>query len=435
MKRKFSKHGSILKKRRGVAVTGLGIISSIGQSIEEFSQSLKLGRSGIGFLNSFPADIMPAKIGAQIHEFSLDLFLKQYSFLPEEFISRVKKCGRRSPYSLQCSMAASIQAWEMAGMSNADISDKRIGVIVAGSNISQNLQYSLFEKFQQTPEYLTPSYALHFMDTDQVGTLSEIFGIHGEGFNVGGASASGNVAIIKAFQLIQHGFVDACIVVGALADLSPMELVAFCNIGAMGGKKYADEPEKACRPFDREHEGFIFGQASACIVLESLQSAEIRGIRVLAEVMGGAISLDGNSSSQPNEDGEANVMECALEQSEITPEDVDYINAHGTSTPLGDEIELKAIKRVFSSTFDTIYINSTKGLTGHCLYSSGVVEAVATIIQMNEKYLHPNINLQNPIDTDLNFTKDRVVECDNKIALSNSFGFGGINTSIIIRKG
>jgi malonyl-ACP decarboxylase len=434
MKKEYSNLVHLQAERR-VVVTGAGIVSSIGENIESFNQSLKQGKSGIDLLNNFPAISNRIQIGAQIKDYSFESLLKQFDSLPEDFARKVRECGRRAPYSVQCSIISAIEAWKMAGVNNSSLAKTRIGVVVAGSNISQNLQYTQFEKFQHSPEYITPSYALHFMDTDHVGTISEIFNIQGEGFSVGGASASGNVAIIKGFQLVRQGILDACFVVGALADLSPMELMGFHNIGALGGKKYSNSPEKACRPFDRDHEGFIFGQASACIILESLHSAQERDVRILAEMLGGAILMDGNRLSDPRENGEAAVMEYALRQAGISSGDVDYINAHGTSTPLGDEVELQAIKRVFHRTLRDTFINSTKGLTGHCLYSAGVVEAVAVIMQMNEGYLHPNANLENPIDEDLNFVRETAISRDFKIAISNSFGFGGINTSIVLKKG
>ncbi|UJF34770.1 beta-ketoacyl synthase N-terminal-like domain-containing protein [Paenibacillus hexagrammi] len=307
------------------------------------------------------------------------------------------------------------------------------GIVVSGSNLSQNYAYSLFKKFDEAPEYLTPSYALHFMDTDHVGTISDICNIKGEGFNVGGASASGNVAIIKAMQMIQLGLADLCLVSGTLADLSPLELMSFSNLGAMGGKSFGSEPGQACRPFDKKHEGFIYGQAAACLILESRQSAEKRGVKPLAELLSGALVLDGNRLSDPNEDGEVRAMEQALRQAGLSPGDIDYINAHGTSTPTGDMTEIRAIKRLFKERIGEIWMNSTKSLTGHCLYSAGIVEALAAIVQMKEGFVHPNLNLEEPIDQECRFSRGNTVKANLKTALSNSFGFGGINTSIVLR--
>jgi malonyl-ACP decarboxylase len=224
-------------------------------------------------------------------------------------------------------------------------------------------------------------------------------------------------------------------VVGSLADLSPMEMQGFVNIGGMGGKAFSDEPARACRPFDSAHEGFIYGQGSGCIILESGECARKRKTSILASMPGGAVVLDGNRLSNPNEDGEVRVMEEALRQAGIGYQELDYINAHGTSTPLGDETEIKAIKRVLKERLTQVWVNSTKSMTGHCLYSAGVIEAIASIIQMREGFVHPNLNLEHPIDSECRFSGAVTVPAEIKTAMSNSFGFGGINTSIILKIG
>ncbi len=416
-------------------VSGMGIISAVGQDTGEFHASLRQGRSGIGRLKTAAGMPIPVDIGADIRDFSFNLALQQYDCLKQDFIHKVKICALRSPLGIQASAIAALEAWQQARLFDAPIKPDRLGIVVAGSNISQNYQYGLVPGFLQAPEYLNPRYALHYMDTDQVGTLSEIFSIHGEGFTVGGASASGGAAIIKGCQLIQLGILDACLVVGALTDLSPLELQAFSSIGAMAGKRFRDEPDKACRPFDQDHEGFIYGQAAAALVLESPSSARARRVLVPAVISGGALVLDGNRLSDPGEQGEARAMQAAITQAQVRPADVQYINAHGTSSPLGDEAEIKAIKRVFDKNISHIWINSTKGLTGHTLTAAGVVETIAVIIQMQEGFVHPNLNLENPIDQDCRFCPGESTPASIDVAMSNSFGFGGINTSLILQKG
>ncbi|SPF40798.1 3-oxoacyl-(acyl-carrier-protein) synthase, KASII [Candidatus Desulfosporosinus infrequens] len=420
-----------------VVVTGMGVISSIGKNINEFTASLKVGRSGIGRIyNAFDPPIS-VSIAAEIQGISFDAYLEGCAYsteIPPGFTNEVKQCARRAPFAVQGSITAAIEAWSHAQLFKNTLAPERVGIIIAGNNLTEHYQYGLYEKFKQTPEYLSPTYALHYLDTDQVGILSQIFKIRGEGFTVGGASASGNIGILKGFQLIQLGLVDVCMVIGSMAHLSPMELQGFYNIGAMGGKRFINEPEKACRPFDREHEGFIYGQASGCLVLESFKSASAREVSKLAEISGGALVLDGNHLSDPNEAGEIRAMETALNQALIDTYDVNYINTHGTSSPKGDEIELKAIRKVFKRKTLDIWINATKALTGHCLYSAGVIEAIATIIQMNEGFVHPNINLDNPIESDFKFSGKELTKASIPIALSNSFGFGGINTSIVLQK-
>jgi malonyl-ACP decarboxylase len=307
-------------------------------------------------------------------------------------------------------------------------------LIVAGQNSTQNYQYNLIPKYKENPEYLSPRYALEFLETNQVGILSELFGIKGEGFVIGGASATGNVGLIKACQSIRSGLVEVCLVVGVIADLSPMDIQGFINIGAMGGKKFINHPEKACRPFDYQHEGFIYGQAGACIILESESSAYKRGVPLLAEIKGSSFNLDGNSSADPNVDGEIIVMIRALEQSGFSPSEIDYLNTHGSSSPLGDETEAEAICHVFGNHINNMWINATKGLIGHCLYSAGIAEVLATVLQMEKGFLHPNKNLDKPINDELKFCGAKAINHKINIAMSNSFGFGGINTSIVLHR-
>jgi malonyl-ACP decarboxylase len=419
-----------------IGVTGMGIASSIGKNTREFSEALRLGKSGIGFLDNGNESLLPVNIGANIKDFSFENLVQQYGDrgISRDFLRNVLACSFDAPFSVQVSVLSAIESWHQASLFEKPLDPLRLGIVAAGSNLSQNYHYGLLSRFQAAPRYLTPKYAIHYMDTDHVGTLSEILDIRGEGFTVGGASASGNVAIIKGCQLIHLGILDACVVVGAMADLSPLELQGFYNIGALGGKRFCNQPEKACRPFDKDHEGFIYGQAAGSLVLESLDSAQKRDIPVLAEIIGEALVLDGNRLPNPNAEGEARAMESALKQAGINPGNVDFLNAHGTSSPLGDETEIKAVKQVFKESISHLWINSTKGLTGHCLTAAGVIEGIATIIQMKEGFIHPNLNLEHPIDDACKFSRDQSIEAHIHIAMNNSFGFGGINTSVIFKK-
>ncbi|MBZ9609914.1 hypothetical protein G9F73_019500 [Clostridium estertheticum] len=419
-------------KNNTVVISGTGILSSLGYGIEKFKNALESGRTGIDFIEDHHG--LPIKVGALIKDFSFNELLEQIEPFDNDLKQMCKKLSRGLPFSLQCSILAVLDAWHNAGLDGMKDNTLSKGIVIGGSNISQNYIYELHKKYGGSMGFTTPSYALHFMDTDHVGVLSELFQLKNEGFNVGGASASGNVALIKGMQMIKYGIADICVVVGTVADLSPLELNAFTNLNAIGGKKFMDKPKQASRPFDKRHEGFIYGQAAACIILENNRTALQRGIKPLGKFISGVHHLDANRLSNPSEDGEVNVMVSVLEQAGMQPEDIDYINAHGTSTPLGDITEINAIKKVFSKSVSDIYINSTKGITGHCLYSSGVVEAIASVIQMNHGFIHPNLNLDDPICGLCNFTRGKSVRANVKNVMSNSFGFGGINTSIILQK-
>ncbi|UII31914.1 beta-ketoacyl-ACP synthase [Fulvivirga ulvae] len=419
-------------KTNKVGITGMGIVSSIGRDLSSFCDSLKNGKCGIRQTTNAREPKVSVDIAAEIHDFAFSESLGRFTNIPDEKLQHARKLGQRAPFVIQASIISALEAWQKAGLFDKEALPERTGLIVAGQNSTQNYQYDLIPKFRENPEYLSPRYALEFLETNQVGVLSELFGIQGEGFVVGGASATGNVGVIKGYRQVLSGFADVCVVVGTLADLSPMDIQGFINIGAMGGKKYGDQPAKACRPFDKQHEGFIYGQASACVIFESETSAAKRGVPFLAEVRGGAMNLDSNSSANPNVTGEAKAMQSALEQAGLSAADVDYINTHGSSSSLGDITEAEAISQVLGKR--EAWLNATKGLTGHCLYSAGMVEVIATVLQMQEGFLHPNLNLEDPVRKDLKFCGAEAIDHQINVAISNSFGFGGINTSVVLER-
>lgn len=419
---------------RKVVVSGMGILSSFGLGVDTLLQALKTADCKISIWNEAKkddADII--SVGAKMQDFSLNSALEELNIKDEKLKNLAKEVSRRSDKVIQSAVLASLEAYQSAGLDEHPVQSERMGVIVAGSNISQNYLYKLFEKYHDKIGFVTPSHALHFMDTNLVGVLSELFAIKGEGYNIGGASASGNVGLIKGWQMIQSGLTDCCMVVAPMTELSSLEFAAFHNLNAMGGKKYADKPLEASRPFDASSEGFIYGQASACIILETEKSAKQRGIEPVADFLGGAQCLDGNRLSDPSLEGEIRIMEEVIKLANIDKKDINYVNAHGTSTPLGDKTEIQAIKQVFHDALGEICVNSTKGITGHCLYSAGVVEAIASILQMQHGFVHPNRNLEEPIDDAVRLVQQEE-RMEIKYTLSNSFGFGGIDTCIVLGK-
>ena len=417
-----------------VVITGIGIVSTIGATMLSFTQALKDGKCGIRSLESSGLFSNPL-IAAMLDPLSFEEKLQKFDGISDELLRKAKRCAKRAPVSVQASILSTLEAYAHADLRPDFTNRISVCLIIAGHNISQNYSFDVYRKYQSQPEYVTPSYALHFMDTDHIGIVSEIFQLRGEGFTVGGASASGNVGIIQAYRQIKYGLADLCILVGPMADLSPLEFHALANIGAMGGKKYGNAPEKACRPFDMDREGFIYGQGSGCMILESETSAANRGAYQLGEVAGGAMVLDGNRLSNPSLEGEIGAMTKALQETGISAHEIDYLNAHGTSSKIGDETEINAIKTVYKDSLSSLWVNSTKGLTGHCLYASGIIEAIATLVQVNGGFLHPNINLDTPIDAMCRFVGSKMETAPVSTAMSNAFGFGGINTAVILKKG
>ena len=420
--------------KRKIMISGMGIQCAGSHSIHDFTHVLREGRASFCLIPD--EQVAPAKINiaAILQNFSLKEQLVLLDKLPSSLLTKTLHCAQRAPLPIQTSIIAALQAWQQARLHDVPIPSDRIGIVVACDNASQRYHYDMQNKFLDGPDYLSPRYAMHALETDHVGILSELLTVHGEGFTVGGASASGNVAILKASQLIQLGLIDVCVVVGALSELSPIALQSYYNAGALGGHYFKNKPEESCRPFDNAHEGFIYGQGCGCLILEAADSIKIRRVDALSELLSAVLLLDGNSLPNPNKDGEARVMTACIKQAGIQPEHVDYINAHGSSSPLGDITEIKAIKQVFQEQAGKIWINSTKGLVGHCLFSAGIIEAIACVIQIQHDFIHPNINLINPVDNTCRFAPNTVSDANVNIAMSNSFGFGGINSSILLKK-
>ncbi len=404
----------------------MGVVSSIGDTLATMTNSLKSGCVGIRKVENSD---LPVKIAASLDDFDIHQKLSELD-LPLELLRRAEKMVHRSSRVLQTAVYCVLYAWKNAQMDKFPPQTQRTGIIIAGQNLNSRLYFDHYKKYIDDLDYVPASFGLQFMDTDLVGAISSILQVQGPGFTIGGASASGNVGIIQAHQLLQCGIIDHCLVIGAMADLSPIELQAWKNMGALGGKTF--KAHQSCRPFDKAREGFIYGQGCGCLVLEKLSHLGRRKQRQLTAVSGTSLTLDGNRQADPSSIGEARAMRQALDNAALNPSDIDYINTHGTSSVLGDEAEIKAIKTVFHGHIDRIWINATKGLIGHCLYAAGVIETIATVLQMQNGFVHPNKNCNNPIDSEANFVGDTVERADISHAISNSFGFGGINSSIVL---
>ncbi|NRD67945.1 beta-ketoacyl-ACP synthase, partial [Corallococcus exiguus] len=322
---------------------------ALGQGVDALTQGLRAGRSGIA-LRERTARPLPdgCRIGAEIRGFSFDSALERVGALPEERKARALKLGRRAPFTVQTSVVAALEAWSAAALEPSGVDPERVGVLIAGNNLTQQYVFQTHGEYGSDPTFINPRYALQFLDTFHLGVVSELLGAKGEGGTVGGASASGNVALARAHQLLALDLCDVCVVVAPPADLSILELQALANAGALY-KDFTDAPSRTCRPFDRRHNGFVPGEAAACVVLEREAFARARGAPVQGRLLGVAVQLDGNASSDPNVDGEVRTMRRALAQAGVDPGAIDYLNAHGSASPLGDRTEVEAIRRVWGA--------------------------------------------------------------------------------------
>lgn len=401
-----------------VVISGLGIVSSIGQGRKAFTDALFRGKSNFQFMQR-PGRQVPDKesdgnlsfIGSEIQKLSL----------PDTISLSVV---RTASFSAQAILAAVHEAWHDASLS--DVDPQRIGLIVGGSNFQRRDLALLYDRYKGRTRFLRPTYAMNFMDSDICGLCTEIFGPKAFAYTLGGASASGQLAFIRAAQAVMNGEADICIAVGALMDLSYWECQGFRALGAMGSDLYSDQPQKACRPFDQHRDGFIYGESCAAIVLES---SRIRnGEKCYGNVAGWALAMDGNRNPDPSLDGEVQVIKSSMAMAKWRNTDVDYINPHGTGSLIGDETELESLRRCGLTHAS---INTTKSIVGHGLSSAGCVELVATLIQLSEGKLHPCLNLDNPISSEFDWIHETRSQPVNR-ALKLSMGFGGINSAVCI---
>jgi malonyl-ACP decarboxylase len=405
-----------------VVVTGIGITSAIGQGRRAFIEALLRGEHRFAVMRR-PGRQAPgangtaatAFIGAEINRLDVP------AAIPASTLRRASWPGR-------VALATLSEAWEDARLAGVD--PHRIGLIVGGSNLQQREIAQTLLEYQHRVEFLRPTYAMSFMDSDLCGLCSETFGIRGLAITVGGASASGQLAAIEAAEAVRSGRVDACIALGALMDLSYFEYQAFRSIGAMGSDHFAERPDLACRPFDRDHDGFIFGEACGAIVVQRAGTVASDAHRYAA-LPGWALAWDANRNPNPSLEGETTVIRRALAMAGLAADEIDYVNPHGTASRVGDEVELAALR---ATGLEHAHINTTKSLVGHGLSAAGIVELIAVMLQMEAGRLHPSRNLDRPIDRAFQWVGAHPVDHVVNRALNMSLGFGGINTAVCLER-
>ncbi|WP_113672098.1 beta-ketoacyl synthase N-terminal-like domain-containing protein [Vallitalea guaymasensis] len=399
-----------------IVITGCGVTSAGSQGKKQFTSVLLNGKNNFGVMERPGRQKDSSYIGAEIPPL----------VYPEQIS---KKTLRTASFSGKAAMVTIDEAWNEAKLNLVD--SERIGLIIGGSNFQQRELMTKYEKYSSNTYFIPPTYALSYMDSDVCGFCTQQYGINGLAYSVGGASASGQVAILQAIQAVQSGQVDVCIALGALMDLSYLECQAFRSLGAMGTERYKDEPKRASRPFDRDRDGFIFGECCGAVVIEKLGTAIERNIKPYASITGWSMVIDGNRNPNPSYEGEVKAIKEALQKADLEPEEIDYINPHGTGSIIGDETEVRAIH---ACKLNHAFINATKSVIGHGLSAAGTVEVIATLMQMKEGRLHPTRNLENPIDSTLNWIRqESILHCIQN-AISLSIGFGGVNTALCLQR-
>jgi 3-oxoacyl-[acyl-carrier-protein] synthase II len=411
---------------RRVVVTGIGALTPIGNNIEAYTHGLRNGISGAGPITKFDATHFKVRFACEIKDFD-----------PEKFIHK-REIRRMDPFC-HYAMAVADEAMKHAGLEGADINLDRAGVIW-GSGIGgfETIEHDIAEATLATgdPKY-SPFLIPKLIADIAPGLISIKYGFRGINYATVSACASSTHAIANAFDYIRIGRADIMITGGSEAAITKAAVGGFASMKAMSERN--DDPLSASRPFDKDRDGFVLGEGGGCLILEEYEHAVKRGANIIAEIAGVGMTADAYHMTAPHPEGlgAAMVMKLALEDAGMTPEDIDYINVHGTSTPLGDIAESKAILKVFGDHAYNLNISSTKSMTGHLLGGAGAIEALACIIAMKEGFIPPTINhkTEDPdIDNKLNFTLNQAQQKTVRAALSNTFGFGGHNASVIIKK-
>ena len=408
---------------RRVVITGLGLVTPLGIGVDETWTALCKGQSGISEITRFDASGFDTKIAGEVKNFH-----------PKDFLS--KKEAKRTQLFIAYAVAASRMALEDSGLTIDETNENRVGVLTGcGLGGLHLLEQTTVVLQKKGPKRVTPFFIPMMIGNMAPGMISIYLGAKGPNSSISTACASGTHAVGDAFKIIKRGAADAMITGGVESVITPMCIAGFNAMKALSVRN--DPPEKASRPFDRDRDGFVIGEGCGILILETLEAALERGARIYAEICGYGMSGDGFHMAAPAPEGEgaARCMAEALTDSEMPLEKIDYINAHGTSTQLNDVYETRAIKSVFKEKASSIAISSTKSMTGHLLGAAGGIETVFTALTISEGIIPPTINLDHPDEEcDLDYVPNKARKMDVKTAMTNSFGFGGTNATLILRK-
>ena len=409
--------------KRRVAVTGIGLVTPLGTGTEKTWQGLVNGRSGVGPITRFDASAHAAQIAAEVKDFT-----------PEKWFE--KKQARNLDLFVQYAIAAADMAWKDAGLTVTGDNAERIGVIT-GCGMGGLPTIEEYHKvyLDRGPRRITPFFIPRVIPNMPSGHISMHIGAKGPNLALSTACAAGTHAVGEAFRHIVHGDCDVVVTGGTESVVCPLAVGGFSSMKALSTRN--DDPEAASRPFDLERDGFIIAEGAGMLVLEELEAARARGARIYAEMVGFGLSSDAYHIAAPPESGEgaARCMAMALRDAGMNPEEIGYINAHGTSTPLNDRCETTAIKTVFGDHARKLAISSTKSMTGHMLGGAGGIESAFTALMLHHGIIAPTINLEHPDpDCDLDYVPNIARELQVEAAMSNSFGFGGTNGVIIMKR-
>jgi len=410
--------------RRRVVITGLGLVSPVGNTVEEGWQNILAGRSGIAHVTKFDTSTFPVQIAGEVRNFDITSYISA-------------KDARRMDTFIHFGMAAGIQAVRDAGLDKENAADpERIGVAIGSGIGGLPLIEATKEEYmaggiRKVSPFFVPGSIINMIS----GNLSIMYGFKGPNIALVTACTTGTHSVGEAARIIEYGDADVMVAGGAESTISPLGMGGFCAARALSTRN--DDPTTASRPWDKDRDGFVLGEGAGCMVLEEYEHAKARGAKIYAEVAGYGMSADAYHMTQPaeNGDGARRCMVAALKNAGLSPSDIQYVNAHGTSTPLGDVAETMAVKGAFGDVVKNVVVNSTKSMTGHLLGAAGGIEAVFTVLAIHHQISPPTINIFNQDERcDLDYCANQARPMKIDAALSNSFGFGGTNGTVAFKR-
>ncbi len=420
-----------------VVITGISTINPLGDNLDDYYNNLIAGKSGVKKWESLDLSVVECKIGGDIGDYDYKPKLNSLKdCFDEEKFKIINKLLKGSTFTARLGSLCAMEAYKDAGLYNLDIDPFITSLYAAGHNFNDNYVYQNSLQYLDEPEFIQPLSSILGVDTNIPGTITEILGLHGPTSLIGGACASGNLAMRIGFRDILTGECERSIITGSPFDVSPPSIMASSILQAVVIKpELQDTPEIASRPFDRDRAGFVYSHGAATIILEDLEVALKRGARIYGEVLSVKANANANHLPTPLARIQARAMFDAIKMAGIKPKDIDYINCHAASTPVGDMQEILAVKEVFGDHAYKLKLNAPKSMLGHTCWASPLVETIAGLLQMKNGILHPSVNIDNlDPEIDLDVCANRAVEHKINYMLKNSFGFGGLNCITIIKR-
>jgi 3-oxoacyl-(acyl-carrier-protein) synthase len=416
-----------------VVITGMAVNTPLGDTLPVFLAALLEGRSAISRWKALDTSRIYSKIGGDLSGYdALARVQGLEGQIPELSWQKLRRLSTKAPFSTRITMLLAVDAARDARLFGAGFDPGRVATLVAGHNINENYAYENRTRFDEEPDWIDSLMSLSRLDTDHGGCVSEVLGAKGPLYTVGAACASGNIALRLAVDEIRHRGNDAAVVVAPVFDYNPVELQAMALMGAISFQSFNDQPERASRPWDERREGFVPAHGGGCLVLESLEHARRRGAPIRAEVLAVDASSDANHLPTPSAEGQIALVTKVLAQARLAPEQIDFVCAHATSTPLGDVAEARSIRAVFGPTA-RVKVNAPKSMLGHCCWSAPTVETIAAVLQLEAGRLHPSINIEDLSgEVDFDVCRDGARACEVRYLVKNAFGFGGINSVCVL---